>query len=69
VADLVRKGRLRWYGHVERKDGEDWVSKCQRLQVQGSRGRGRLKTTWEQSLKCDIRKYGTGYWYAEGGAV
>jgi len=35
VADVVRKGRLRWYGHVERKDVEDWVSKCRRLEVQG----------------------------------
>jgi len=35
VADVVRKGRLRCYGHVERKDVEDWVSKCRRLEVQG----------------------------------
>jgi len=34
---------------------EDWVSKCQRLEVQGCRGRGRPKKTWEQSVKCDIR--------------
>jgi len=33
------------------------VSKCRRLQVQGCRGTGRPKKTWEQSLKCDIRKY------------
>jgi len=43
---------------VERKDVEDWVSKCRRLEVQECRGRGRLKKTWEQSVKCDIRKYG-----------
>jgi len=24
---------LRWYGHVEGKDVEDWVSKCRRLEV------------------------------------
>jgi len=35
VADVVQKGRLRWYGHVERKDVDDWVSKCRRLKVQG----------------------------------
>jgi len=34
------------------------VSKCQRLDVQGCRGRGRPKKTWERSVKCDIRKYG-----------
>jgi len=58
VADVVRKDRLRWYGHVERKDVEDRVSKCRRLEVQGCRGRGRPKKIWEQSEKCDIRKYG-----------
>jgi len=47
-----------WYGHVERKDLGDWVSKCWRLKVQRCRGRGMPKKTWEQSVKCDIRKYG-----------
>jgi hypothetical protein len=28
VSDLVRQGRLRWFGHVERKDVDDWVSAC-----------------------------------------
>jgi len=37
VADIVRKGRLRAYGHVERKDVEDWVSRCRRLEVEGCR--------------------------------
>ena len=26
VADVVRRGRLRWFGHVQRKSGNDWVS-------------------------------------------
>jgi len=43
---------------VERKDAEDWVSKCRRLEVEGCKVRGRPKKTWEQSVKCDIRKYG-----------
>jgi len=27
-------------------------------EVQGCKGRGRPKKTWEQCVKCDIRKYG-----------
>ena len=28
VDGVVRRGRLRWFGHVERKEDDDWVSKC-----------------------------------------
>ena len=28
VAEVVRRGRLRWFGHVERKDKDEWVSAC-----------------------------------------
>ena len=41
VGDVVRRGRLRWFGHVERKSKEDWVSKCRHLIVEGPRGKGR----------------------------
>jgi len=34
-----------WYVHVEKKDVEDWVSKCRRLEVEGCRGMGRPKKT------------------------
>jgi len=44
--------------HVERKDVEDCVSKCRRLEVEGCRGRRRPKKTWEQNVKCDKSKYG-----------
>jgi hypothetical protein len=26
VSAVVRRGRLRWLGHLERKDSDDWVS-------------------------------------------
>ena len=30
VLDVVRRGRLRWFGHVERKEPDDWVSACRK---------------------------------------
>ena len=34
VADVVRKRRLGWFGHLERKDEGDWVSACRNMVVQ-----------------------------------
>src|SRR5208282_5831886 len=31
VAVVVRRGRLRWFGHVERKQPDDWVSACRHI--------------------------------------
>ena len=28
-------GRLRWYGHVMRKNYEEWVKKCMEFRVEG----------------------------------
>ena len=30
VDRVVRRGRLRWFRHVERKETDDWVSKCRK---------------------------------------
>ena len=41
VSDVVRRGRLRWYGYVERKGCDDWVSACRNMVVDGVMGAGR----------------------------
>jgi len=46
VAVVVRQGRLRWFGHLERKDKDEWVSACRSIEVEGARNRGRGKKTW-----------------------
>ena len=28
VVEVMRRGRLRWFGHVEWKEVDDWVSAC-----------------------------------------
>ena len=56
VDDVVRRGRLRWFGHVERMKADDWVSACRNLVVSGGkrRGRGRGRKTWKE---CDGEDY------------
>ena len=58
VADVVRRGRLRWFGHLERKSVNDWVSACRGLVVEGTRGRGRSRKTWEQCVRDDMKLLG-----------
>ena len=56
VCDRVREGRLRWFGHVERKDEGDWVSACRDMTVVGDRGKGRGRKTWKECVMDDLRK-------------
>jgi hypothetical protein len=56
VSDLVRQGRLKWFGHVERKDTDDWVSSCRNMTVSRERGRGRGRKTWKECMVDDMRQ-------------
>ena len=58
VADVVRRGRLRWFRHLERKSVDDWMSACRGLVVEGTRGRGRSRKTWEQCVRDDMKLLG-----------
>jgi len=58
VMEVVSKGRLRWFGHVERMDAENWVSLCREFKVEGRVGRGRGKKTWKECVKSDMKVRG-----------
>ena len=39
VADMwLRRGRLRWFGHLEHGSVVDWVSACRKVKGGGGRG-------------------------------
>jgi len=54
VEDVVRRGRLRWFGHVERMEGGNWVSKCRSYEAAGHRERGRGKKVWMECVNKDL---------------
>src|SRR6476619_5058589 len=56
VTNFLRRGRLGWFGHVERKSDDDWVKSCRSLKVSGERGHGRSRKTWEQCLNEDMKE-------------
>ena len=37
VADVVRRSRLRWFGHLECRSVDGWVSACRKVEVAGVR--------------------------------
>ena len=55
VVEVMKQGRLWWFGHVKRKEVNDWVSTCRNLEVTGNRGRGRPKMTWRARLDGDMK--------------
>ena len=57
ITSLLQQNRLRWYGHVLRKDDNDWV-KCMEYEVVGSRPRGRPKRTWLEVVQRDCQLCG-----------
>ena len=56
VVEVMRRGRLRWFGHFEQKEVDDWVSACRNLEVAGSRGRGKPRMTWRAQLDGDMKE-------------
>jgi len=50
--------QLRWYGHVLRKEDNDWVAKCMEHEAEGPRPTGRPKRTWREVVEkdCQARK-------------
>jgi len=46
IISVLQQNRLRWYGHVLRKEDNDWVKKCVKHEAKGAKPRGRPKKTW-----------------------
>jgi len=58
VLEIISRGRLRWFGHVERKEDNDWVKACQNFVVPGKVGVGRKRRTWKECVEKDMKSKG-----------
>jgi len=58
IISLLQQNRLRWYGHVLRKEYNDWVKKCMEYEMEGARPRGRPKKTWREIVEQDCQACG-----------
>ena len=58
VEVVVRRGRLRWFGYLERRSADDWVSACRRVEVAGARCKGWKRKTWTECVDDDMEVMG-----------
>ena len=58
IDEVMRSGRLRWFGHVQRREANNVTSRVMELAISGARRRGRPKKTWHQQLKGDMTGVG-----------
>ena len=56
MAEFLREKRLRWFGHVQRRDKDDATRKILHMTVDGKRNRGRPKLRWRNLLKEDMAR-------------
>jgi len=55
IALVLQQNKLRWHGHVLRKEDDDWVKKCMEYEVEGPRPRGRPKRTRREVVREDCQ--------------
>ena len=51
---VLRTGRMRWFGHVERSTG--WISEVHKLNVVAQKRAGRPRKSWDEVIKNDRKK-------------
>ena len=58
IQNVMRVRRLRWYGHVQRREEGEALSIIRDWEVEGRRRRGRPKKSWLKTIKDDMRLLG-----------
>ncbi len=51
LVEWVKRSTLRWFGHIERMENEEYVKKVYRSSVEGPNRRGRPLGRWEDKVK------------------
>jgi hypothetical protein len=59
IGDKIREGRLRWFGHVQRRPRSAPIRRSELVPIESSKKiRGRPKMTWEEAVVKDLKIYG-----------
>jgi len=55
IMDKIREARLRWYGHVQRREDGNCVMRIMEAEVYGHRSRGRQQKRWFDMVQQDLK--------------
>ena len=58
LGDKLRNARLRWYGHVKRREEEYVGKRMMKMAVPRIRKRGRLRKRWMDLVREDMERVG-----------
>ena len=56
ISEKAKEGRLRWLGHVMRREPESGASRAYETPVKGKRSGGRQKLRWRDLVQRDVRQ-------------
>ena len=58
ISKKIQEGRLRWYGHLLRRDEDHVGRQIMEMEVEGRRRRGRPRKRWRDCIRDDLRLKG-----------
>ena len=58
VVVVMRRGRLRWFGHVERKSASNWASACRSMATEGEEFKRRGQKSGIECVKSNMKMSG-----------
>ena len=58
LSKKIQEGRLRWYGHLLRRDDDHVGRHIMEMEVQGRRKRGRPRKRWRDCVRDDLQYKG-----------
>ena len=58
IDEVMRGGRLRWFGHVQRRDANNVTCRVMELAIPGARRRVRPKKTWHHQIQDEMTAVG-----------
>ncbi|KAL1447748.1 hypothetical protein WDU94_000621 [Cyamophila willieti] len=52
----IQESRIRWFGHVERRNKSYISKRVEKIVIEGKRRRGRPKLRWRDKVEEDLRE-------------